>query len=100
MHKQADGTGHLSYWTSAANRGQGFAQRALRLLCGHAAGEGVTALEAHVAADNIASRAVAAGAGFVQAGEFTDAEGTLMVRYVWTATVVSQPSSRGHEPFG
>ena len=75
------GTGEVSYWTHAGKRGQGHARNALALLVGYAASIGVTCLEAHVAAGNQASRRVAEAAGFVQAGTFTDHDGTEMVRY-------------------
>ena len=75
-----DGTAEVSYWTHAAQRGRGHARNALALLVGYAASIGVTRLEAHVAADNRASRRVAESAGFSQAGTFTD-DGTQMIRY-------------------
>jgi len=75
-----DGTAEVSYWTHAAQRGRGHARNALALLVGYAASIGVTRLEAHVAADNRASRRVAESAGFSQAGTFTD-DGTQMIHY-------------------
>lgn len=80
LREQADGSGHVSYWTSAQHRGQGMAQRALRLLCHHADVEGVTGLEAEIAATNLASRAVAASAGFARRSTIA-AEDTLMIHY-------------------
>jgi len=75
-----DGTAEVSYCTHAAQRGRGHARNALALLVGYAASIGVTRLEAHVAADNRASRRVAESAGFSPAGTFTD-DGTQMIRY-------------------
>jgi RimJ/RimL family protein N-acetyltransferase len=75
-----DGTAEVSYWTHAAQRGPGHPRNALALLAGYPASIGVTRLEAHVAADNRASRRVAESAGFSQAGTFTD-DGTQMIRY-------------------
>jgi RimJ/RimL family protein N-acetyltransferase len=77
----ADGTGEVSYWTHAGQRGRGYARNALALLVGYAASVGVTRLESHVAASNHASRRVAEAAGFTQAGTFTDGDGTEMIRY-------------------
>jgi len=76
-----DGSGEVSYWTHAGKRGRGHARNALALLVGYAASIGVTRLEAHVAADNQASRRVAESAGFTQASTFTDHDGTEMIRY-------------------
>ena len=76
-----DGTGEVSYWTHAGQRGRGHASNALTLLVGYAASISVTRLEAHVATDNHASRHVAESAGFSQAGTFTDHDGTEMIRY-------------------
>jgi RimJ/RimL family protein N-acetyltransferase len=56
------------------------------LLVGYATSIGVTRLEAHVAADNHASRRVAETAGFTQAGTFTDNDGTEMIRYIRSAS--------------
>jgi RimJ/RimL family protein N-acetyltransferase len=79
---QPDGSGHVSYWTGASHRGNGYATRALSLLCGYAASVGITHLEAHVAPDNAASRRVAEGAGFEAADTLTDDHGAEMLRYV------------------
>ncbi|HET6192270.1 MAG TPA: GNAT family protein [Trebonia sp.] len=46
------GTGEVSYWTHAGQRGRGYAHSALALLAGYAASIGVTRLEAHVALGN------------------------------------------------
>ena len=76
-----DGTGEVSYWTHASQRGRGHARDALALLVGYAASIGVTRLEARIAHDNHASRRVAEAVGFAQAGTFTDDGGTEMLRY-------------------
>jgi RimJ/RimL family protein N-acetyltransferase len=75
-----DGTGEVSYWTHAGQRGQGHARNALALLADYAASIGVTRLEAHIAPDNHASRRVAESAGFTQAGLVME-DGTEMIRY-------------------
>jgi RimJ/RimL family protein N-acetyltransferase len=80
-----DGTGEVSYWTHAGERGRGRARNALALLVGYAASIGVTRLEAHIALDNHASRRVAEAAGFAQAGTFTDDDGIEMIRYTRSA---------------
>ncbi len=82
-----DGTGEVSYWTHAGQRGRGHARCALTLLVGYAASIGVTRLQAHVALDNHASRRVAEAAGFAQAGTVTDDDGTEMLRYTRSARV-------------
>src|SRR5271156_4643835 len=81
-----DATGEVSYWTHAGKRGRGYARNALALLVGYAASIGITRLEAHVAADNHASRRVAEAAGFTQAGNFTDGGGTEFIRYTRDAS--------------
>jgi RimJ/RimL family protein N-acetyltransferase len=80
------GTGEVSYWTHASQRGRGYARSALALLVGYAASIGVTRLEAQVALDNHASRRVAEAAGFTQTGTFTDDDGTEMIRYSRSAS--------------
>ena len=80
------GSGEVSYWTLAGQRGQGHARNALALLVGYAASIGVTRLEAQIALDNHASRRVAQAAGFAQAGTFTDDDGTEMIRYTRNAS--------------
>jgi len=78
---QPDETGEVSYWTHADKRGKGYARRALATLCEYAASIGVVSLEAHIAADNHASRRVAEAAGFTVADTMTE-KGELCVRYV------------------
>lgn len=59
------GDAAMSYWVFSTHRRRGFASRAVRLASGYAFAElGVTRLELHVAADNLASRGVARRAGF------------------------------------
>jgi RimJ/RimL family protein N-acetyltransferase len=81
LHIGPDGTGEVSYWTHASQRGRGYARNALALLVGYAASIGVISLEARIAHDNHASRRVAEAVGFAQAGTFTDDDGTEMLRY-------------------
>ena len=81
-----DGTGEVSYWTHAGQRGRGYARNALALLVVYAASIGVIRLEAQVAAGNHASRRVAEAVGFAQAGTFTDDEGNEMIRYTRDAS--------------
>jgi RimJ/RimL family protein N-acetyltransferase len=76
-----DGAGEVSYWTHADQRGQGYARRALSLLCGYAASIGIASLEAHVATDNYASRRVVEAAGFSAVETITE-EREQRVRYV------------------
>lgn len=60
-----DGIANLSYFTIPARRGEGIATRAARLAAGFAFGElQLERLEIRVETDNVASRAVAQGAGF------------------------------------
>ncbi|MGI8529366.1 MAG: GNAT family N-acetyltransferase [Geodermatophilaceae bacterium] len=81
LRLQADGSGHVSYWTHASERRKGYAGRALRLLCEYADSVGVARLESHVAHDNTSSRLVCQRASFVESGTFLEQE-TVMVRYV------------------
>jgi RimJ/RimL family protein N-acetyltransferase len=81
-----DGTGEVSYWTHASQRGRGYARNALALLVGYAASIGVIGLEAHVSSGNHASRRVAEAVGFAHAGTVTDNAGTEMIRYTRDAS--------------
>ena len=64
-----DGMANLSYWTYPAHRRQGIASRAVALACHAAFREfGFHTLRVVVDADNLASRRVALGAGFREAG--------------------------------
>jgi RimJ/RimL family protein N-acetyltransferase len=65
--------------------GQAQHDNALTLLAGYAASIGVTLLEAHVAADNHASRRAAEAAGFTQAGTVVD-DGTEIICYTRRAS--------------
>jgi len=63
------GTAHIGYWVAAPVRGAGVATRALRLASTWAlTGLGLHRLEAPVFTENLASRRVAEGAGFVHQG--------------------------------
>ena len=64
-----DGIAHLSYWVLPRYRGRGLAARALRLVVAFAfAHLGVERAEVYVDVENVASRAVARKAGFVEEG--------------------------------
>jgi RimJ/RimL family protein N-acetyltransferase len=71
----------VSYWTSAADRGRGYATRSLALLLRYARSTGIQAAEAHIATDNHPSRRVAEKAGFVPAATYTAEDGTDMIHY-------------------
>jgi len=75
----------VSYWIYPEFRNRGYATRAITLLANHAAQiDGLRQLEAHVDADNLASRRLAEKAGFVEAGAVTDEEaGTISKRVLY-----------------
>jgi RimJ/RimL family protein N-acetyltransferase len=80
---------NVSYWVFPPFRRKGFAARALDLLCQAASHiEHLERLEAHIAPDNLASRRVAEGAGFVETGTVMETAWTgtssTMVPYVRT----------------
>lgn len=81
LRLQDDGSGQVSWWTHANERRKGYATRAVKLLVQYADSLGVARLEAHVAEDNHASRQVAERVGLEYLNEFTDDDGTRMVRY-------------------
>jgi len=61
--------GEPSYVVFPPYRGRGFASRAVRLVCAYAFAElGVGRMELYIEPDNLASRAVARNAGFVEKG--------------------------------
>ena len=73
MQRPTFACAHVSYWLYPPFRGQGYASRALALLCAAAAKiDGLTSLEAHIDADNPASQGVALRNGFVPGGTVTD----------------------------
>jgi RimJ/RimL family protein N-acetyltransferase len=78
---QPGASAHVCYWTSAADSGHGYATRSLVLLLGYARAIGIRRAEAHIAADNHASRRVAEKAGFLAVSAFTGADGTGMVQH-------------------
>lgn len=78
---QPGGQAHVSYWTASAERGRGYATRAMSLALTYARSIGIRDAEAHIAADNHPSRRVAEKAGFRLTGAFTEEDGTSMVRY-------------------
>jgi RimJ/RimL family protein N-acetyltransferase len=78
---------NVSYWVYPVFRRKGFAARALALLCKAAAQiEGLERIEAHIAPDNIASRALAERAGFIETGTVEETSwagaATTMALYV------------------
>ena len=81
LRLQPDGSAHVSYWTSAGERKRGYATRALALLLRYGNSIGLTRFEAHIAADNLASRRVSEKVGFRCIGRFTDEDGALMIKY-------------------
>jgi RimJ/RimL family protein N-acetyltransferase len=90
---QPDGTGHVSYWTSARHRQKGYAAHALGLLCRYTASLRIPHLEAHVATGNCASQRVAERAGFTAQDIFTDDGGQALVRYILTVPASRRPAS-------
>jgi RimJ/RimL family protein N-acetyltransferase len=78
---------NVSYWVFPQFRQQGYAARALALLCESAARvPGLERVEAHIAPDNLASRRLAERCGFVEAGTVREEAWTgaisTMARYV------------------
>ena len=64
---------NVSYWLFPAFRGHGYAARALALLSAAAAAiTGLEQLEAHIDADNAASRRLAERCGYAEAGTVED----------------------------
>lgn len=90
---------NLSYWVFPAFRSRGHAIRALMLLSEAAAAaiEDLQHLEAHVDADNRASRRVAERAGFVEAGVVMDEarDGAPSNRILYIRPVASDPPAKG-----
>ena len=78
---QPGGSAHVTYWTSAGERGHGHATRNLILLLRYAHSIGFDEVEAHIAPDNHASCRVAEKAGFRRSGPFTAPGGATMIRY-------------------
>ena len=74
---------NVSYWLYPEHRGRGYAARALVLLSEAAkCVEGLERLEAHIDPDNLASRRLAEGCGFVEIGtaDDEDAAGVVVTR--------------------
>ncbi len=73
LRRTTSAVANVSYWMFPAYRGQGHAARAVRLLSAAATAiEGLRFLEAHVDADNHASRRTAENAGFAEQGAVED----------------------------
>jgi len=99
LQRRRPDTTHVSYWSYSGFRGRGLASRALALLCAEAAKiEGVTTIEADIAADNVASQRVALRNGFVPAGTVTGETWTgasvTLERYVRPAILGAAAKSR------
>ena len=83
----------VSYWVFPAFRGRGYARRALTLLCQAAAKlDDVSWAEAHIDADNLASRRVAERAGFVETGVVKDQapSGEIVPRVLYTLALTPE----------
>jgi len=81
----------VSYWSFAEFRNQRYATRALTVLCEYAARiQHIQEIEAHIDADNIASRRVAEKAGFIETGIVEDVSwaGTISSRVLYVRPVV------------
>jgi RimJ/RimL family protein N-acetyltransferase len=81
----------VSYWSFPEFRNQRYATRALTLLCEYAARiQHVQEIEAHIDADNIASRRVAEKAGFIETVIVEDVSwaGTISSRVLYVRPVV------------
>jgi RimJ/RimL family protein N-acetyltransferase len=81
----------VSYWIFPKCRNQGYATRALTLLCENAARIlHIQGIEAHIDADNIASRRVVEKAGFIETGFVEDNSwaGTISSRVLYVRPVV------------
>jgi len=71
------GRAEMSYWVFPPFRGRGLAARGVKLLCEWAFADlNVARLELYIEPDNLASRAVARGAGFVEEGHLREHEAT------------------------
>ena len=81
LHIKPSGPANVSYWTSAADRGHGYASRSAALLLDYARSIGVREAEAQVAVDNHPSRRVAEKAGLLAVGTVIGEDGTEMIRY-------------------
>src|SRR5947209_775386 len=87
---------NVSYWIYSGFRNRGYATRALALLCESAAQiDGLRQLEAHIDADNAASRRLAARAGFVEAGTVADQSwaGVVSTRLRYVRRVIDPPAA-------
>ena len=80
------GSARVCYWTCSADRGHGYATRSLVLLLHYASAIRIRRAEAHVAANNHASRRVAEKAGFLAVAAFTAPDGTRMIQHQITLT--------------
>lgn len=77
------GEANISYACHPAYRGNGYVSRSVRMLMGFLR-DHTGASEAHIVVDerNVASRRVAAAAGFAEVGRYVDDHGAEMIRHV------------------
>ena len=83
-------TANVSYWIYPQHRRQGHAARAVRLLCAAApAIDRLAVLEAHISADNLASRRLAERLGFVATGTADEEawDGAISTRMIYERPV-------------
>ena len=86
----------VSYWIFPEYRNQGYATRALALLCENAARiMHIQEIEAHIDADNIASRRVVEKAGFIETGIVEDKSwaGVISSRVLYVRPVIRHEQS-------
>jgi len=87
---------NISYWIFPEFRNQGYATRALMLLCENVARiQHIQEIEAHIDADNIASRRVAEKAGFIETGIVEDKSwaGAISSRVLYVRPVIRHEQS-------
>jgi RimJ/RimL family protein N-acetyltransferase len=97
LRRPSSGLASVSYWIYPPFRQQGYAARALSLVCDAAAKlEGLDLIEAHIDPDNAASRAVAQAAGFVADGTTEDESdfGPPITRLVYVRTCAGGQAGR------
>lgn len=85
LRRHEGGEWTVSYWTSASDRRQGIATRALRLLLSFSRDEGYRPVYCDIATDNVSSRRVAEACGFHDPVPWGHEGAYEMVRYRLTA---------------
>jgi RimJ/RimL family protein N-acetyltransferase len=83
LRRPASHLAEVGYWVFPAFRGNGYARRALALLCRSAAEatEGLAEISAQIEPDNVASRRTAESVGFSEAGHVEE-NGVTRLRFV------------------